>query len=92
MLELVVAYVDLCLLHEQKLKAVLIELKSSEKEGDIQRDANKALEQMLHCTRTIEIRKVFRRIALFENVASLPFTSVHTSKGAQFSRSVGRKR
>jgi PD-(D/E)XK nuclease superfamily len=41
-------YVDLYLLHKRKLKAVLIELKSSEKEGDIQRDANKALEQILH--------------------------------------------
>lgn len=40
--------VDLCLLHKRKLKAVPIELKSSEKEGDIQRDANKALEQILH--------------------------------------------
>lgn len=39
--------VDLRLLHKQKLQAVLIELKSSEKEEDMERDANKALEQIV---------------------------------------------
>jgi PD-(D/E)XK nuclease superfamily len=40
-------YVDLRLLHKPKRKAVLIELKSSEKEGDLERDANRALEQIV---------------------------------------------
>jgi hypothetical protein len=40
-------YVDLRLLHKLKRKAVLTELKSSEKEGDLERDANRALEQIV---------------------------------------------
>ena len=39
-------YVVLCLLHKRKRQAVLIELKPSEKEGDMEMDANKALEQI----------------------------------------------
>ena len=40
-------YVDIRLLHKGKDKAVLIELKSSEKRGNMERDANKALEQII---------------------------------------------
>jgi len=39
-------YVDVRLLHRRKCMAVLIELKSSEKQGDMERDANKALERI----------------------------------------------
>jgi hypothetical protein len=39
-------YVDICLLLKRKGKAALIELKSSEKQGDMERDANRALEQI----------------------------------------------
>ena len=39
-------YVDICLRHGRKHMAVLIELKSSEKQGDIERDASKALKQI----------------------------------------------
>jgi hypothetical protein len=39
-------YVDICLCHRRKHMAVLIELKSSEKEGDMKRDAKKALKQI----------------------------------------------
>ena len=39
-------YVDLRLVHKLKRKAVLIELISSEKEGDMERDANRALKQI----------------------------------------------
>ncbi len=39
-------YVDIRLHHRRKRMAVLIELKSSEKKEDMERDANKALEQI----------------------------------------------
>jgi len=39
-------YIDIRLRHRRKRMAVLIELKSSEKPGDMERDANKALEQI----------------------------------------------
>jgi hypothetical protein len=40
-------YVDIRLIHRKKRKAVLIELKSSAKKGDVERDANNALEQII---------------------------------------------
>jgi hypothetical protein len=40
-------YVDLRLLHKRKHTAILIELKSSEKEGDFERDAKGALEEVV---------------------------------------------
>ena len=39
-------YIDIRLRYRRKRMAVLIELKSSEKQGDMERDANKALEQI----------------------------------------------
>jgi len=39
-------YVDIRLRHRKKRMAVLIELKSSEKQGDMERDANRALKQI----------------------------------------------
>jgi PD-(D/E)XK nuclease superfamily len=39
-------YIDIHLCHRRKCMAVLIELKSSEKQGDMERDANKALKQI----------------------------------------------
>ena len=39
-------YINICLCHGRKHMAVLIELKSSEKQGDMERDANKALKQI----------------------------------------------
>jgi PD-(D/E)XK nuclease superfamily len=47
-------YVDICLRHRRKHMAVLIELKSSEKQGDMERDANKALKQIEENYRTLE--------------------------------------
>lgn len=41
-------YIDIRLLLRRKGIAVLIELKSSEKQGDVERDANKALEQIVN--------------------------------------------
>jgi len=41
-------YIDLHLLHKRKCKAVLIELISSEKERELERDANRALEQIVN--------------------------------------------
>jgi hypothetical protein len=40
-------YVDLRLVHKPKSKAVLIELKSSDKEGNLKKDANRGLEQIV---------------------------------------------
>lgn len=40
-------YVDLRLLDKRKRQAVVIELKSSDKEGDMEGDANKALERII---------------------------------------------
>ena len=40
------SYVDIHLCHRRNCMAVLIELKSSEKQGDMERDANKALKQI----------------------------------------------
>jgi hypothetical protein len=40
-------YLDIHLIHRRKGMAILIELKSSEKEGDLRRDADKALEQII---------------------------------------------
>jgi hypothetical protein len=40
-------YVDIRLHHRRKDEAVLIELKSSKKQEDMERDANKALEQIV---------------------------------------------
>jgi hypothetical protein len=40
-------YVDIRLIHRRKRLAVLIELKSSKKKGDIARDANKVLQQIV---------------------------------------------
>jgi hypothetical protein len=39
-------YIDICLHHRRKCMAVLIELKSSEKQEDMERDANKVLKQI----------------------------------------------
>jgi len=39
-------YIDIRLRHRRKHVAVLMELKSSEKQGDMERDANKALKQI----------------------------------------------
>jgi len=39
-------YIDICLCHRRKRMAVLIELKSNKKPGDMERDANKALQQI----------------------------------------------
>ena len=39
-------YVDICLCHRRECMAVLIELKSSEKQGDMEKDADKALERI----------------------------------------------
>jgi hypothetical protein len=56
-------YVDLRLLHKPKRKAVLIELKSSEKEGDLERDANRALEQI--------VKKNYRNPESLQNIQTL---------------------
>jgi len=79
-------HIDICLRHRRKRMAVLIKLKSSEKQEDMERDANKALKQKKK--RTIEIRKVFRIFALFENMVSLAFNSVRMSKGDAWSSMV----
>jgi len=39
-------YIDIRLCHKRKRMAVLIELKSSEMQGDMERDANRALKQI----------------------------------------------
>ena len=76
---------DIRLRHRRKRMAVLIELESSEKQRDMQRDANKTLKQ-------IEVSKfgVFRTFSLFENMVSLAFTLVHMSKGDTWSSMVTR--
>ena len=40
-------YVDLCLLHKRKHTAVMIEVKSSKKQKDLERDAHAALKQLI---------------------------------------------
>jgi len=57
------SFVDLRLLHKQKRKGVLIELKSSEKEGDLEGDANRALEQIA--------KKNYRNLESLRNILFL---------------------
>ena len=40
-------YIDVCLRHKRKHMGVLIELKSSNNQGDMERDVNKALDQIV---------------------------------------------
>ena len=56
-------YVDLRLLHKLKHKAVLIEVKSSEKQEDMERDANRALERI--------VKKNCRNLEGLRNICTL---------------------
>ena len=76
-------YIDIRLRHRRKCMAVLIELKSSEKRRGMPSRRSSRLKR-----RTIEIWKVFRTFALFKNMVSLVFTSVHMSKGDTWSSMV----
>src|SRR6267154_1308090 len=69
--------IDICLCHRRKRMAVLIELKSSEKQGNMKRDANKALKQIEE--KNYRNPEGLLNITLFENMVSLAFTLVHMS-------------
>jgi hypothetical protein len=56
-------YVGLRLLHELKRRAVLIEIRSSETEGDLKKDANRALEQI--------VKKNYRNAEGLRNIRTL---------------------
>ena len=63
--------------------AVLIELKSSEKQENMESDATKALKHIEE--KNYQNSEGLPNICLFENMVLLPFTLIHMSKGDTWS-------
>jgi len=85
-------YIDIHLRHRRKCMAVLIELKFSEKQGEMERDANKALKQIEEKNyRNSEGLPNIRTLREY-GIAGSQFICHRVILGTRWSESLGRKR
>jgi hypothetical protein len=60
-------YIDICIVSRRRRTAALIEIKSSKNLESLERDAEKALEQII--PKTIEINITWKALTISENMA-----------------------